>query len=79
MYLGNFEINKFVLLTSAGFTYHFGGFLAKEMWALIFNNPDIGEHPQLKELLRNDFDYESIYYKVIEGNGFKDAEKSESF
>lgn len=31
------EINEHILLTGAGFTYDFGGFLAKDMWGMIFN------------------------------------------
>lgn len=54
-----------ILLTGAGFTKNFGGLLAKEMWSKIFNNPKL--HSQLKPLLLNDFDYESIYHKVISG------------
>jgi len=69
------EVNKYVLLTGAGFTRNFGGFLAKEMWALIFNHSEVGKYSKLKKLLKNDFDYESVYYKVIEGNKFDDNEK----
>lgn len=74
-HLENSEIYKFVLLTGAGFTHNFGGFLANEMWAVIFNNPEVEKYPRLKELLQNDFDYESIYYKVVEGHDFDDEEK----
>lgn len=61
-----------ILLTGAGFTKNFGGLLAKEMWSKIFNNPRL--HLQLKSLLLNDFDYESIYHKVITG-GYSQDEK----
>lgn len=71
----NYEINKFVLLTGAGFTRDFGGFLANEMWSWIFNNLKVGKYPKLSNLLKNDFDYESIYYKVIEDSEFNDDEK----
>lgn len=71
----NFEINKHVLLTGAGFTKNFGGFLANEMWSWIFNNSKIWKYPKLSNLLKNDFDYESVYYKVIEGSEFNDNEK----
>jgi hypothetical protein len=62
MQSGSFEINKAVLLTGAGFTHNFGGFLANEMWAVIFNSPEIGKDPRLNELLQSDFDDESIYH-----------------
>lgn len=68
-------INEHILLTGAGFTYDFGGFLAKDMWGMIFNDPHISGFPRLKELMRDDFDYESSYYKVISGTGFTTVEK----
>lgn len=73
----NFEINKHILLTGAGFTKDFGGFLAKEMWSWIFNYPKIKKYPNLSNLLKNenDFDYESIYYKVVESDKFDKNEK----
>ena len=73
--IAKYNINNTILLTGAGFTCNFGGFLAKEMWALIFNHSEVGKYPQLKELLKDDFDYESIYYGVIEGNEFNEDEK----
>ena len=63
-----------ILLTGAGFTKNFGGFLAKEMWAKIFNNPKL--HSKLKPLLLTDFDYESIYHKVITGKYSKEEKNS---
>ncbi|MGB8991030.1 MAG: SIR2 family protein [Desulfobaccales bacterium] len=60
------NIGKRILFTGAGFTKNFGGFLAKEMWSKIFN--EIRSHHSLREeLLHNDFDYESIYHKVLNG------------
>lgn len=69
------EINEQILLTGAGFTYDFGGFLAKDMWGMIFNDPHISGFSRLKELMRDDFDYESIYYKVTSGNEYTPKEK----
>lgn len=60
-----------ILLLGAGFTKNFGGLLASEMWAEIFNNEEIQSKPKIKNLMLNDFDYESIYYSVLEG--IKDA------
>ena len=54
-----------VLLTGAGFSNNFGAPLAKEMANHIFNNSKLDKYPNLKELLRNNFDYEAIYYKVM--------------
>ncbi len=69
------EFAKTILFTGAGFTKNFGGLLAREMWSKIFNHKQVQSRPQLKKLLLDDYDYESIYYKVIDGN-FKDDEKN---
>jgi hypothetical protein len=56
-----------ILLTGAGFTYNFGGFLGKDMWLRIFNNPLIQNHDRIRKLLLDDdkFDYESVYTQII--------------
>jgi hypothetical protein len=69
-------INKNVmLLTGAGFTNNFGGFLAREMWSKIFNNPLIQAQPTLRKLLQEDFDFESVYFNVLSGGRFSPEEK----
>lgn len=55
-----------ILLLGAGFTKNFGGLLANEMWAHIFNHEKVQAQSRIKELMLNDFDYESIYYAVLE-------------
>jgi len=62
------EFARHILFTGAGFTKNFGGLLANEMWSKIFNNRRVQDHTRLMELLRTDFDYESIYHQVINGN-----------
>lgn len=54
-----------ILLTGAGFTKNFGGFLADEMWAIIFNNPLILKQSKVRKLMLDDFNYESIYHKIL--------------
>ncbi len=56
-----------LLLTGAGFTKSFGGYLSSEMWAAIFNQPEIKKYPGLRKALLSDpnLDYESIYDKVL--------------
>lgn len=56
-----------ILLTGAGFTANFGGFLAKEMWSKIFNNPKMKNAGNLKLELKKNFDFEEIYSRVIDG------------
>lgn len=68
------EFKQNILFSGAGFTKNFGGLLAKEMWSKIYNNPEVQAHSRLKELLLNDFDYESIYNKIINGD-YSDMEK----
>ncbi len=59
------NFNDIILLTGAGFTANFGGFLAKQMWSKIFNNPKLNNAANLKLALKNNFDFEEIYSKVI--------------
>ncbi len=72
--LENVQIADNVLLTGAGFTHNFGGFLAEEMWSQIFNHPGIRSCPKVAEMMLNDFDYESVYHAVV-GGDCADAEK----
>ena len=55
-----------LLLTGAGFTANFGGFLGKEMWSKIFNNPKLNEIPKVKAELKKSFDFEDIYSRIFE-------------
>jgi SIR2-like domain len=63
-----------ILLTGAGFTKNFGGFLADEMRAFIVNK--VGNRQALMALLNSsDLDYESVYVKVIYGD-YSEKDKS---
>lgn len=70
-----FEVLQPVLLTGAGFTRNFGGYLATTMWSIIFNRPEIQRRPLLVTLLKSDFNYESAYAEVMYGNQFSDDDK----
>lgn len=59
------KYHNLLLLTGAGFTKNFGGFLASEMWSQIYNHPRVQESSTLRDLLQEDFDYESIYSQVV--------------
>ncbi len=65
------QVNRHILLTGAGFTKNFGGFLADEMWAHIFNDPLVQSSKKLREkMLREerlfpDFDYERAYEDIV--------------
>lgn len=56
-----------ILLTGAGFSYDFGGFLRKEMWEKLFNDRFLKEnYPRINKLANEvpNYDYESIYSEV---------------
>lgn len=55
-----------LLFTGAGFTANFGGFLSRQMWSWIFNNPKLNNAGQLKHKLRQKFDFEEIYSDVFD-------------
>lgn len=59
------KIAETILLTGAGFTYNFGGFLAERMWAEIFNHPEIQRLEMIRDRVLNDFNYESIYDQIL--------------
>lgn len=78
--LGYMEITNtkdLILLTGAGFTKNFGGFLADEMWSHIFNNSLVQSSELLRSELQDNFDYESVYSNIIDNpkTGDEDKEK----
>jgi hypothetical protein len=71
-----------ILLIGAGFTKNFGGFLAREMWAQIHNRLQSSNEEPLKQLTKNEFDYEKIFEEVVKGEHYSDNQKdkvNESF
>lgn len=70
------KTSKVLFLTGAGFTKNFGGFLATEMWAQIFNDTRIQSQNKLRELLQSNFDFEAIYAQVVTGNKYTDEEQA---
>lgn len=60
---------KNVLLTGAGFTKDFGGYLGQEMWAQILSQPEVRESPLRKILLNDDsLNYETLYNQIRDGS-----------
>lgn len=57
------QFNKTILLLGAGFSANFGGLLARDMWAKIYNHPDLDHAGDVKLALKEDFDFESVYSK----------------
>jgi len=60
------NFSKTLLLTGAGFSANFGGFLAREMWSWIFNNNKLNNAGNIKLKLRDEFDFEKIYSDVFD-------------
>lgn len=68
-----------ILLTGAGFTKNFGGFLADEMWTIIFNHPAIKRQASVRKFMLDNNDYELIYHTIINdrlGGMFDDHDKT---
>ncbi len=70
-----FKSKNVILLTGAGFTKNFGGFLGNEIWAQIFNEPEIQNNENLRNLLQEDYDFESVYSSVMTGR-FSEEDKN---
>lgn len=55
------QFNKTILLLGAGFSKNFGGHLAREVWAKIFNHPRLDSAGDVKWELKKDFNFETVY------------------
>ena len=56
---------RHVLLTGAGFTKNYGGYLANEMWAAIFRQPEIREDAELQSAMHDELNFEVLYDEVL--------------
>jgi len=72
----NFPVSKTVLLTGAGFTHNFGGFLARRIWGLVHNNLQRSGQSRLTKKLKQEFNYEELYQQIIYGTDYTADEKS---
>jgi hypothetical protein len=62
-----YKLKKTVLLTGAGLSKPFGGFLASEMWSIFFNRLSSPDHLGMRHILRGNLNYELAYAEVIAG------------
>jgi len=62
------NIRKPVLLTGAGFTANFDGFLAKDMRFRIMRNPSVKGRSQIVQLLQSKSSFEAVYNDVMTGD-----------
>lgn len=70
------ECEEKLLLTGAGFTKNFGTPLASEMWSWIFNYPLTQKQRKVRSQMLGDFDFENIYYKIIDGSFSEDDKQA---
>lgn len=66
-----------VLLTGAGFSKPWGGFLASELWGLVVSDPRIRNRPKIDELLHESLNFESALARaeVTEQDAFDDVDR----
>lgn len=67
---------KNVLMTGAGFTKDFGGYLGDEMWAAILSHKGISRHQKLRQKLLSQLNYEYVYHEVLDSDSYSTDEKS---
>ncbi len=67
-----------VLLSGAGFTKNFGGYLGPEMWSVIFSQNEISRQPELRKYLLNNLDYETVYQEVLDSDELDEGVKKPS-
>src|SRR3989344_5015644 len=71
------DVRKNVLLTGAGFTRNFGGFLARDMWARIFNSEEVQSQERVRKMLvEYSDDYETAYEETLRSSIYTDEEKN---
>jgi hypothetical protein len=70
-----YEPNELILLTGAGFTKSYGGYLTSEMWAAILNQREIQNDAVLRLELLNEFNFERYYHRVLSSTGYSEPQK----
>lgn len=76
MYFTSMVFGKKILFTGAGFTADFGGFLATEMWSKIFSNKKLEGYKNIREALREDVDFEFVYWLVMADASYSADERN---
>lgn len=72
-----YTVANAILLTGAGFTQIFGGYLGSEMWAAILNQPEVQRDLKLRECLlwEDTLSYEAVYDQVLESPDYLPDQK----
>ncbi|MDB4984688.1 MAG: hypothetical protein JWM20_867 [Patescibacteria group bacterium] len=71
----NLKSKKQILLTGAGFSKNFGGFLAKEMFDEIYNSDHLKKFPTLRDKLLATGDFEFFYAEAMLDKNLTPEEK----
>src|SRR4051812_11017994 len=69
------NIHPYHLLIGAGFSKNFGGFLASEMWASIFNQREIQKSPALRQRMLQTASYEDLFQDIVVKRAASDPER----
>src|SRR5437868_2864969 len=56
--------NRRLLLTGAGFSRNWGGYLSSELWSLVLGNPKIRTRPKIDRLLHREMNFEAALAEV---------------
>jgi hypothetical protein len=71
-----FKCKNTILLTGAGFTKTFGGWLANEMWARIFGHPAVQGNERVRECMLNQLSFENAYAAIVDTGDYAEQEKT---
>jgi len=66
---------KSILLTGAGFSKNFDGFLGSELWEKILNTSSVHLNEKLRKKLLSNFNFEDMYSDVLDSDTFTTEEK----
>lgn len=66
-----YKAKQTILLTGAGFTHSFGGYLASQMWSEILNQPEIKRRQDLRVKVLDQTNYETLYDDVLYSGNYK--------
>ncbi len=72
----NISSSQHILFTGAGFSHNFGTPLANELWALIFNHPEVQESEGVRSALLSNSDFETVYHLIMEGQYSEEEKKA---
>lgn len=64
-----------LLLTGAGFSRPFGGYLSSQMWALILCQPQVRSSDRLRKAMLRDTNFEQVYSEVVTSSEYGGEEK----